>query len=117
MNCHGITVRFPLPWQALTAAPAHEIAIEQGGVLSGLCGAAREKVNSVHGQWIAEIAPPLRIEARADDGTIESVSVHGSKSFALGVQWHPEWDFAQQPLYGRIWLAFGDAARAYLAAR
>lgn len=98
-------------------APAHEIAIERGGVLSGLCGAAREKVNSVHGQGIAELAPPLRIEARADDGTIEAVSVHGARSFALGVQWHPEWDFAQQPFYGRIWQAFGDAARAYLAAR
>jgi putative glutamine amidotransferase len=98
-------------------APAHEIAIEPGGVLSRLSGRQREKVNSVHGQGIDQLAAPLRIEARADDGTIEAVSVHGTGSFALGVQWHPEWDFAAHPFYMAIWEALGKAGREYLASR
>jgi len=98
-------------------APAHEIAIEPGGMLSKLSGRQREKVNSVHGQGIDKLAPPLRIEARADDGTIEAVSVQGAKSFALGVQWHPEWDFGACPFYKAIWEALGEAGRKHLSAR
>jgi putative glutamine amidotransferase len=98
-------------------APAHEISIEPGGMLAGLSGRKREKVNSVHGQGIDRLAPPLRIEARADDGTIEAVSVHGAGNFALGVQWHPEWDFGSHPFYRAIWEALGEAGRKYLSSR
>jgi len=98
-------------------APAHEIAIEPGGMLNRLSGKQHEKVNSVHGQGIDQLAAPLRVEARAEDGMIEAVSVRGAKNFVLGVQWHPEWDFASQPFYKAIWEAFGEASRGYLAAR
>ncbi len=94
-------------------APAHHVRIEPGGLLSKLAPGNEFKVNSVHGQGIDRLSPRLNVEARADDGIVESVSVIGSKSFALGVQWHPEWDFMKHPLYHAIWDAFGMACRKY----
>ena len=46
-------------------------------------------VNSFHEQAIDRLAPSLRLEARASDGTIEAVSGRRA-SFLVGVQWHPE---------------------------
>lgn len=94
-------------------APAHAIRIEPGGVLEHLAPEHVLHVNSVHGQGINRLADKLKIEALAEDGVIEAVSVSGAKSFALGVQWHPEWDFRNHPLHMAIWRAFGDATRAY----
>jgi putative glutamine amidotransferase len=51
--------------------------------------AARLEVNSLHHQAIKELAPGLRVVARAPDGVVEAVEVEGHP-FALGVQWHPE---------------------------
>jgi putative glutamine amidotransferase len=94
-------------------SPAHHVRIEPGGMLSGIAPGAEFEVNSVHGQGIDRLSPRLAVEARADDGVIEAVSVRDSRGFALGVQWHPEWDFVKHPLYHAIWRAFGDACRAY----
>jgi len=92
-------------------APAHDVRIKPGGVLQQLAPEPGYRVNSVHGQGIDRLAAPLKVEAVADDGVIEAVSVKDSPSFALGVQWHPEWDFRNHPLYMAIWHAFGDACR------
>lgn len=94
-------------------SPAHHVRVEAGGVLAGIAPGTEFQVNSVHGQGIDRLSPRLRVEARADDGVIESVSVRDGKAFALGVQWHPEWDFVKHPLYHAIWRAFGDACRDY----
>ena len=90
----------------------HEIDVH--GQLARLLGHARTRVNSVHGQAIDRLAPGLVIEARADDGTIEAVRVEGAP-FALGLQWHPEWRYAEHPDSVAIFAAFGDACRAYAA--
>jgi putative glutamine amidotransferase len=47
----------------------------------------------------------------APDGLIEAFSVEGAKSFALGVQWHPEWQVRSNPNYLAIFQAFGEACR------
>ena len=67
-------------------------------------------VNSVHEQAIDRLAPRLVAEATAPDGTIEGVRVEGA-SFALAVQWHPEWDYAADPHSTALFRAFGDACR------
>ncbi len=74
-------------------------------------------VNSLHWQGIADLAPGLTVEATAADGTIEAVSVTDAASFALGVQWHPEWDVLNSPFSTSIFRRFGDAARARAARR
>ena len=72
-------------------APAHPITIEPAGLLSTLLDSSKPlSVNSLHHQGVREPGPQLRVEARAPDGLIEAVSLR-HHSFALAVQWHPEW--------------------------
>jgi putative glutamine amidotransferase len=92
-------------------APSHPVHIQPGGVLAGLGLASEIQVNSIHGQGVERLAPGLCIEAMAPDGLIEAVSVPQGKSFALGVQWHPEWQVSSNPDYLAIFQAFGDACR------
>jgi len=68
-------------------------------------------VNSLHSQGIDRIAPALHADASAPDGTIEAVSMPGAKGFLLGVQWHPEWRWKDNPVSREIFSAFGNALR------
>lgn len=92
-------------------APSHPLFIEPGGLLDGLGLPSEIAVNSIHGQGVARLASCLRVEARAPDGLVEAFSVSGAKSFALGVQWHPEWQVRSNPNYLAIFQAFGEACR------
>jgi putative glutamine amidotransferase len=92
-------------------APSHPLHVQPGGVLAGLGLPGEIRVNSIHGQGVERLAPGLRVEALAPDGLIESISVEGAASFALGVQWHPEWQVRSNPEYLAIFQAFGDACR------
>ncbi|MGS7251032.1 MULTISPECIES: gamma-glutamyl-gamma-aminobutyrate hydrolase family protein [Pseudomonas] len=98
-------------------APAHLLAVRPGGVLQRLGFAEQIEVNSVHGQGIERVGQGLRIEAVAEDGLVEALSVEGSRAFALGVQWHPEWQVLFYPQYLAIFQAFGAACRARAAQR
>jgi putative glutamine amidotransferase len=53
----------------------------------------------------------LLVEARAPDGVIEAFRVADSPSFAIGVQWHPEWQFEKNPFSRALFAAFGEASR------
>ena len=92
---------------------AHDVSIEPGGVLEKLLETPAIAVNSLHGQGVKRLAPGLRVEARAPDGLVEAFSVEDAPSFALGVQWHPEWNATANPVSMRLLGAFGAAARAY----
>lgn len=92
-------------------ARTHAMTVQPGGVLSRLGLSGVIQVNSVHGQGIARVGRGLRIEALAEDGLVEGLSVEGSQAFALGVQWHPEWQVTANPDYQRIFQAFGEACR------
>ena len=74
-------------------------------------------MNSLHGQGIERLAPPLEVEAVAPDGLIEAVRVRDAPALALGVQWHPEWKVTEDPFSMAIFGAFGDAVRARAARR
>lgn len=69
-------------------------------------------INSLHRQAILDLAPRLNVEATAEDGTIEAVSVSDAKDFALGVQWHPEYKALENPDSAKLFKAFGNRARA-----
>jgi putative glutamine amidotransferase len=92
-------------------APRHTVRVQAGGVLAGLGLPDEIDVNSIHGQGVQRLAPGLRVEALAPDGLIEAFSVEGAPSFALGVQWHPEWQVRSNPNYLAIFQAFGEACR------
>jgi putative glutamine amidotransferase len=97
--------------------PIHSIAIEEDSVLAAIAGATDAMVNSLHGQGVDKPAPGMAVEAVATDGTIEALSVTGAPGFALGVQWHPEFQAEDDPLSRALFVAFGDAARQRAAVR
>ncbi len=96
---------------------SHIVSLQAGGILSGLQDEQNPMVNSVHGQGIDRLADGLRIEALAEDGLIEAVSVAQAQQFALAVQWHPEWQVQNNPFYLATFKAFGDACRAHARRR
>jgi putative glutamine amidotransferase len=90
--------------------PAHEVLLEPGGQLRDIAGQGRLQVNSLHWQGVETLGRGLVVEARAPDGLIEAFRVADSKSFALGLQWHPEWQFETDPFSSALFAAFGEAA-------
>jgi putative glutamine amidotransferase len=103
---------------ALRYGLAHPVTLTPGGKLQAILeGAARIEVNSLHGQGIDRLAHGLAVEAVAEDGTIEAVSVKDARDFALAVQWHPEWQVLENPWSRLMFAAFGAAARARAGAR
>jgi putative glutamine amidotransferase len=92
-------------------ALAHDVTIVPDGVLARLSGMTRAMVNSLHHQGVDRLAPVLTVEAVAPDGQIEAVSMPGAKAFLLGVQWHPEWDVAADPLSRAIFAGFGASLK------
>ena len=93
--------------------PRHLVALSGG--LARMVGASKILVNSVHGQAIDQAAPGLVVEAVAPDGTIEAVRAPDTPGWVIGVQWHPEWCYADDTASLAIFRAFGDACRAYQA--
>ena len=95
--------------------PAHEISLAPGGLLQRLAGGAeRVLVNSLHGQGVRELGAGLAVEARASDGVIEAFRVTAARSFALAVQWHPEWRVLDNAFSMALFAEFGAACREHL---
>lgn len=105
-----------VPYDARYAV-RHNVALEPAGQLSKLLGQSEIAVNSLHWQAIDRLAPGLLAEGHAPDGVIEAVRVAKARNFALGVQWHPEYRVAENPVSLAIFKAFGQAARARAASR
>jgi len=97
--------------------PSHPVDVVAGGELDRILGLGQLQVNSLHGQAIDRLAPGLRVEALAPDGTVEAVHISAHPGFALAVQWHPEWKVLQNPASHLLFRAFGDACREALARR
>lgn len=98
-------------------APAHKVVLAPGGLFAQVTGQTEMMVNSLHQQGIDRLAPGLTVEATAPDGQIEGIRLTDGPGFAIGVQWHPEWHFWENPPYAALLTAFGDAVRAYAAGR
>jgi putative glutamine amidotransferase len=91
--------------------PAHSVTVNEGGLLAAIVPRLAFQVNSLHGQGIDRLAPALFADAIAPDGQIEAVSMPGAKGFLLGLQWHPEWRWAENDVSRAIFAAFGEALR------
>ncbi|MSP01322.1 MAG: gamma-glutamyl-gamma-aminobutyrate hydrolase family protein [Acetobacteraceae bacterium] len=108
------------PNQKVRQGKSHAIHITPGGWLHKLSGCREIAVNSLHNQGIDRLAPGLEVEGTAADGLIEAVRVRGfpsgpARGFAVGVQWHPEYDWRTDSLSRRIFTQFGEQVRAYVA--
>ncbi|RMQ47733.1 Glutamine amidotransferase [Pseudomonas cichorii] len=98
-------------------AAQHEVRVQDGGVLDSIGLAPGFAVNSLHSQGIDRLAAELRAEALAPDGLVEAVSMPTAPGFVLGVQWHPEWQFIDNPVSLRLFQAFREACQVYAQRR
>ncbi len=89
----------------------HDVRLVPGGVFANLLGCEVIRVNSLHGQGILEPGRRVVIEGVADDGTFEAIRIADAPGFALGVQWHAEYDPQRNPVNRALFAAFGEALR------
>jgi putative glutamine amidotransferase len=90
-------------------ADRHEVRLVAEGVFARLLGCETIRVNSLHGQGILEPGGRIVVEGVAEDGTIEAIRIADAPSFALGVQWHAEYDPQRNPINRALFKAFGAA--------
>lgn len=93
------------------------LIVKPGSCLSRMLGSESVTVNSLHRQAIDRLGTQLEVEAVAEDGAVEAVSVRNARGFAVGVQWHPEYWVKSDETSARIFRAFGEAVRAHAASR
>jgi putative glutamine amidotransferase len=98
-------------------AERHEVRLTPGGVFAKLLGTECIRVNSLHGQGILEPAKRIVVEGVAEDGTIEAIRIAGAPGFALGVQWHAEYEPQRSAVNRTLFEAFGAAVAKYQQAR
>lgn len=91
----------------------HDITLTPGGKFARIFGSDTVRVNSLHGQGIEEAGKRIVIEGTAPDGTPEAIHVEGAPGFALAVQWHPEYQAAQDPVSRPLFEAFGHALQRW----
>jgi putative glutamine amidotransferase len=98
-------------------ADRHDVRLVPGGAFATLLGREMIRVNSLHGQGILELGAGVLPEGVAEDGTIEAIRIAEAPGFALGVQWHAEYDPQSNPVNRTLFEAFGQALRASREAR
>ena len=89
--------------------PRHKVHLTPGGVFAGLYGAIEIDTNTLHGQGVEAAGERIIVEGRAEDTTVEAIAVANAPGFALGVQWHAEFDPWDQPVNAVLWRAFRAA--------
>ncbi len=94
---------------------AHMIQLEPdsllGNILSPVWEAEEGWVNSSHHQAVENVGDGLRVVAHSDDGVIEGLESTNPDHFVLGIQWHPERTFDEEPSSRAIFERFLEAAR------
>ena len=85
----------------------NRVALREGSRARALLGPATEG-RCHHHQAVDRLGDQVEAVGFAEDGTVEAVEVRG-RDFALGVQWHPEDDQADD----RLFVALVGAARRW----
>jgi len=88
----------------------HVAEVSRGTLLYKICGRQRLKVNTTHHQAIRNIGEGLTINAIAPDGVIEGIESK-SRSFVLGLQWHPEVLAQREIIQRKIFSFFVSACK------
>ena len=94
-------------------ADRHDVTLVPGGAFAKILGCETIRVNSLHGQGIDVPGKRIVVEGVAEDGTIEAIRVADAPGFALGVQWHAEYDPQRNPVNRALFQAFGSALLAH----
>jgi putative glutamine amidotransferase len=102
---------------AVQYGDSHTVRALPGSWFAELMGDAEFPVNSLHGQALDQLGEGIEALAHAEDGLIEAIHLPGVEQFTLAVQWHPEWQAAQNPHSVKLFQAFGEACRKRAAQR
>ena len=94
-------------------ADRHDVKLLPDGAFAKILGCETIRVNSLHGQGIDVPGKRVVVEGVADDGTIEAIRIADAPAFALGVQWHAEYDPQVNPINRKLFEAFGEALVAF----
>ncbi len=94
----------------------HVVTFSESGPFARLMGVREVMTNTLHGQGIKRAGARIVVDGHAPDGTPEATYIEGAAGFTLSVQWHPEWDAANDPVSRPLFRAFGDAVRDWAAA-
>jgi len=82
-----------------------EVHVERDSLIAKVMGLTRLHTSSGHHQAVKQVAPGLRVAARAADGIIEALELPGHP-WLIAVQWHPEVtaerDPSQQALFDAL---------------
>jgi len=97
------------PDPTVVFADRHEVRLVPGGAFAKILGCDTIRVNSLHGQGIDRPGERIVVEGTAEDGTIEAIRIADAPGFALGVQWHAEYDPQSNPVNRKLFKAFGAA--------
>lgn len=97
------------PDVAYVFADRHDVHLVKDGVFAGILGRDTIRVNSLHGQGILDPGERIVVEGVAEDGTVEAIRIADAPGFALGVQWHAEYDPQRNPINRALFEAFGEA--------
>ncbi len=97
------------PDQDVVYGDRHDVHLVAGGTFAKIFGKEKIRVNSLHGQGILEPGKRVVIEGVADDSTVEAIRIEGAPGFALGVQWHAEYNPQTNAVNRALFEAFRDA--------
>jgi putative glutamine amidotransferase len=98
-------------------ADRHDVRLVPDGMFARIFGRDVIRVNSLHGQGILELGERVVAEGIAEDGTIEAIRFKDAPGFALGVQWHAEYDPQTNSVNRALFQTFGDAVRRHRESR
>jgi putative glutamine amidotransferase len=90
----------------------HFIDVKNGSRLFEIMGQSEIKVNTFHHQAVKDVATDFIISATARDGIIEGIesTIH---PYAIGVQFHPERMWENNPSISALFASFVDSAERY----
>ena len=91
----------------LPRKPSHSIQTVPGSMLAQWIGES-VRVNSFHRQAVDRSPKMLKVCAVSEDGLIEAVE--SASPFVLGIQWHPEWLYRDEPKFLNLFKAFVNRA-------
>ncbi len=94
----------PFPY----ATPSHSVSIVPGTRLASICQSSSIKVNSMHHQAVKDLAAGCIVSGTGPDGLIEAIEMP-DYPFLVGVQWHPEYLWGQDPSAASLFSHFVKA--------
>jgi putative glutamine amidotransferase len=101
------------PDQDVVYGDRHDVHLVKDGAFAKIFGKETIRVNSLHGQGILEPGQRVIVEGVADDSTVEAIRIEGAPGFALGVQWHAEYNPQINAVNRALFEAFRDAIKVH----